>query len=267
MRIASRSTIASALLAVLATLGACSERDDTPASHAPVGGDTVASAGASGARPTSPAPSRPASPRRATESAGRATRPHLPRHVALGDVDLTGIGHDRGSLNAPVVIIDFSDFGCPYCGRFTRETYPIIEREYVRTGKVFFKYVPFVVGMFPHSAEATRAVECVADQGRFWPMADHVYEAQSYWKRSGDPRALLMGIAGVVGADTAAVSQCYRDGRTDRRTARANDVAETIGVRVTPSFVVNERPIQGALPLAEFRKVIDAAILAASTQR
>lgn len=189
-----------------------------------------------------------------------------PRRVTLGDIDLTGIGYDRGSPNAPVVVIDFSDFGCPYCGQFTRQSYPAIEREYVSTGKVFFKYVPFIVGMFPHSAEATRAVECTAEQGRFWPMADHVYEAQKVWKSGGDPRLLLTAIAGVVGADTAAVSRCYSDRHTDARTARATDAANRLGVRVTPSFIVNERPIEGALPLAEFRKVLDAALLVKSAK-
>ena len=122
----------------------------------------------------------------------RAPRVNGPRHVMLGDLDLTGVGYDAGSVTAPVVLIDFSDFGCPYCAQFTRETYPAIEREYVRTGKVFF---------------------------------------------------------------------------TDPRTTRANDVASTIGVRVTPSFLVNDRPVQGALPLADFRKVIDAALLLEAAKR
>lgn len=207
----------------------------------------------------------PAAPNASTPP--RTPRVNGPRRVMLGDLDLTGIGHDAGSATAPVVLIDFSDFGCPYCAQFTRETYPTIEREYVRTGKVFFKYVPFIVGMFPHAREATRAVECAAEQGLFWPMADHVYDAQRSWKGGEDPAPLFMEIAGVVGADTSKVSGCYRDGRTDARTARANDVAATIGVRVTPSFVVNDRPVQGALPLAEFRKVIEAALLVEAAKK
>ena len=74
-----------------------------------------------------------------------------------GGIDLTGIGYDRGSSSAPVVMIDLSDFACPYCAEFSKETYPAIEKEYVKTGKLFFKYVPFLVGSFPHSDEATRA--------------------------------------------------------------------------------------------------------------
>ena len=185
----------------------------------------------------------------------------------LGGVDLTGVGYDRGSVTAPVVMIDLSDFACPYCGEFSRETFPSIEREYVRTGKVFFKYVPFVVGSFPHSAEATRATECAADQGAFWPMMQRVYEAQGAWRSGGNPYPVLSGIASAAGLDTARIRACYDSKRSDVRTARATGVATDLGVRVTPSFIVNERPIQGALPLAEFRKVIDAALLVSQLKK
>lgn len=187
--------------------------------------------------------------------------------MVVEGIDITGVGYDVGNPSAPVVLIDFSDFGCPYCAKFTLETYPVLEREYVRTGKVFFKYVPFTVGMFPHAAEATRAVECAAEQGRFWSMADRVYEAQSEWKRAGDPRSLLLGIGGTVGADTAELARCYGDRHTDSRTARTNAVANDIGVRVTPSFIVNGRGVEGALPLADFRRVIDAALLLETTRK
>jgi len=281
MKITSTRAVA---VAMLAALGACSHESDsrtTPDSTIALA--TVRAAAADTAHVSSPSTAAPASAPEATPVASSGAAAHAtapiatarparptrsgPRHVEIAGVDLTGIGYDQGNVNAPVVVIDFSDFGCPYCAQFTRETYPVIEREYVKTGKVFFKYVPFVVGMFPHAAEATRVAECVGDQGRFWTMADHLYEAQSEWKRATDPRPLLLGIASVVGADTSVVSQCYRDGRSERRTARANDAANTLGVRVTPSFLVNERPIQGALPLPEFRKVIEAALLVAQLHR
>ena len=200
---------------------------------------------------------------RAAPAAERAParQPAGPRKVLLGDFDLTGIGYDRGSATAPVVMIDLSDFSCPYCGAFSLQTYPAIEREYVKTGKVFFKYVPFVVGSFPHSREVTRATECAAEQGGFWPMMTRVYESQREWRKGGDPFPLLSGLASSAGLDTARLRECYLSGRTDARTARASNLANALGVRVTPSFIINERPVQGALPLADFRKVIDAALL------
>lgn len=244
MRHAHNGLLATALLV---TAAACADGDGRPA-HATAGTTT----GAVAAVDSSP-----------HADAGSTT----PRHVVLGDVDLTGIGYDAGSADAPVVIIDFSDFGCPYCAQFTRQSYPAIEREYIRTGKVFFKYVPFIVGMFPHSGEATRAAECAGEQGRFWPMADNVYDAQGDWKRSSDPRASLMRAATAAAADTTKLASCYADRHTDARTRRATDIADRLGVRVTPSFVVDGRPVEGALPLPEFRRVIDAALATAKSPR
>jgi protein-disulfide isomerase len=214
------------------------------------------------AAPSTPiaAETRPA-PGAMKKDAAQATAGVKPRRIMLGDVDLTGVGYDVGSPTAPVVMIDLSDFACPYCGEFSLTTYPTIEREYVKTGKVLFKYVPFIVGSFPNSAEATRAVECAAEQGAFWPMMTHVYEGQGRWRKSGDPYAVLSGIAGGAGLDTARIGSCYASRRTDVRTAKASSIASDLGVRVTPSFVVNERPVQGALPIEEFRKVIDAALM------
>ena len=185
----------------------------------------------------------------------------VPRRVVIGGVDLTGLGYDQGDPLAPVVIVDFSDFACPYCAEFSLETYPAIAREFVSTGKVLFKYMPFVAGSFRHAREATRAVECAAEQGRFWEMLDRVYAAQREWKTASDAVPVLAREAAAAGLDTARAAACYASGRTDARTARLTNVANDIGVRVTPSFLVNDRPVQGALPLADFRKVIEAALL------
>ena len=185
----------------------------------------------------------------------------------FGGVDFTGIGHDRGNRSAPVVLVDLSDFACPYCGEFSREVYPALDREYVQTGKVLFKYIPFVAGSFPHAAQATRAAECVAEQGKFWVMVDRLYATQSEWKRGNAVDAQMAALAGTTGADSARYATCYADRHTDRRTALATDLANEIGVRVTPSFLVNGKPVQGALPLAEFRKQIETALLITQSGR
>lgn len=189
------------------------------------------------------------------------------RHVDVLGVDLTGLGYDRGSANAPVVIVEFSDFACPYCGSFARETYPQIEEEYVKTGKVFFKYIPFVAGPFPHANEATRAAECAADQDRFWPALDQIFALQGEWKPASDPMPALLRALTLAGADTGRAAACIASGRTDARTRRATAAANDFGVRVTPSFLVSERPIQGALPIKDFRRVIEAALIVAGLHK
>lgn len=242
---------------------------DTPGAdslRAVSAGQEAAAATHAAAEAATAEPAPAASPRRG--GGARAPNPTNPRpatstgrrRVMLGDLDLTNIGHDRGDPDAPLVLIDFSDFGCPHCGTFARETYPVIDREYVQTGKVYLKYVPFLAG-FANGREATRAAECAADQGKFWEMADAVYAAQARWQQAWDPHAELRSVAGTVGVDDAAYWSCYGVHRPDDRTRRATDAAEQVGVRVTPSFVLNGRPIEGALPLDAFRRLLDAGLL------
>lgn len=182
------------------------------------------------------------------------------RVIRVGGVDLTSVGYDRGNPSAPVALVELSDFGCPYCGQFARETYPAIDREYIRTGKVFFKSVQFVMGSFPNAAEAARAAECAADQRLFWAMSDRLYATQPAWKGASSPGPILVRDAAAIGLDTARFGACYGTGDMHARTRLATAAANLLGVRATPSFLVNGRPIEGALPLNAFRTVLDDAI-------
>lgn len=181
------------------------------------------------------------------------------RRVVVAGVDLTNVGYNKGSPTAPVVVVDLSDFGCPYCGQFARETYPTLDKEYVQTGKVFFKYVPIVMGVFPNGKEAARAAECAGDQRKFWPMHERLYATQNEWKRNSAPFALYQQYAAAIGLDRARFASCYNGQDTHPRTKLATDAAKLLGVRATPSFLVNGRPIEGVLPIEEFRKVLNDA--------
>lgn len=185
--------------------------------------------------------------------------------VSLGGVDLTGAGYDRGDPRAPVVVVEFSDFGCPYCARHALETFPVLEREFVATGRVLWKYVPFVMGMFPNGDRAARAAECAGEQGAFWPMHDRVYAEQRAWKTGGEPDALFARAAAGLGLDAARFASCYQEGRPDARTARNNEASQMLGVRATPTFFVNGRRAEGAIPLDVFRRVLNEMATATAT--
>ena len=221
----------------------------------------VTTSAAPAATAASPTPAKPA------RDLPRAPARTRPRRIVFGGVDFTGVGHDRGSQSAPVVLIDMSDYACPYCAEFSLKTYPALDREYVQTGKVLFKYIPFVVGSFRHGEQATRAAECAADQGQFWLMSDRIYSTQTEWKRGNAIDAQMAALAGTIPIDSAQFSACYVERRTEPRTERANELVNSIGLRVTPSFLVNGHPVQGALPLAEFRKQIETALLLERSKR
>ena len=210
-------------------------------------GAVVALSAACGADPAPAAQQQPASAPGSSSSSVAATR------VVVGGLDLTSVGYDRGDPRAPIVIVDLSDFGCGYCARHALETLPSLDREYIATGKVFYKYVPFVMGMFPNGELAARAAECAGEQDRFWPMHDSVYARQRDWKRGSDPNGVFTTLARQVVPDPRRWAACYSSDRRAERTRAANQVAGRLGVRATPTFFVNGQLVEGALPLDVLR--------------
>jgi len=184
----------------------------------------------------------------------------LDRQLALsGMMDPAAAGHVRGAAAAPVTVIEFGDFGCPYCALFATQTYPVLHREYVETGRVRWRTVQFVLGTFPNGGEAARAAECATEQGEpaFWAMHDLLYARQREWKRAGDPEALFGRYAADAGLDTERFGSCYRENRSHLRVMASNALAAESGVRATPTFFINGMRVQGALPLEQFRMVLD----------
>ncbi len=171
-------------------------------------------------------------------------------------------GYDRGSTRASITVLEFADFGCRYCARFAAETYPHLAAEFVKTGKVRWKYVPFVLGMFPHGDEAAQAAECAADQGRaaFGSMHDRLYGQQDQWKTAADPGAEFRSYAQVSGLDVPRFASCFASKEPDERLRAANNLADRMAVRATPTFFVNGYRVEGALPVEQFRAVLLEAL-------
>jgi len=180
----------------------------------------------------------------------------------LPDVPLEDLFHELAESGATVTVVEFSDFGCPYCGQFERSTFPALRDEFVKTGKVRWRFVPFVLGMFPNGFEAMRASTCVAEQSpdAFWVMHDTLFAQQDVWKASRYPDQLFRSYAVVAGADGDAFTSCFEHGRSAERVTAANALAQRSSVRSTPTFFVNGTMVQGALPLQEFRNVILEAL-------
>lgn len=171
-------------------------------------------------------------------------------------IDLRTIGYSQGAADAPVVVYEFSDFGCPFCSLFAKGSYPVLYEEFIATGKVRWTYVPFAMGMFPNGDGAARAAECAGEQEAFWGMHDRLYDNPNEWKGSRNPAALFSEYAQQLALDTEQFATCYREGRQDARTAVNNRAADALRVRATPSFFINGRLVEGALPLEQFQMVL-----------
>lgn len=185
-------------------------------------------------------------------------------------LDLSQLGYNRGSVEAPLKLIEFSDFGCGFCRRFHRETFGSLEAEFVETGRIEWKFLPFITGMFENSLAVTEAAECVLEQdgARFEAFSDRLWERQSEWKGSEAPDALARRWAEELGADMGRFDSCVAEDRRLERIAGATVTARQLGIRGTPTFwIVGYGPLQGALPLEMFRGILGTVVAEVEARR
>lgn len=163
-----------------------------------------------------------------------------------------------GEEDAPVVLVEFSDFQCPFCGKFSTETLPQLEEKYVKTGKVKLVYRDFPLEFHPEAELAAMAAECADEQGKFWEYHDVLFANQELL---GD--ANYKKWAEDLGMDTEQFNGCYK-GLKYLNEVRA-DMADgqKYGVSGTPAFFVNGKLISGAQPYTVFEQEIEAALAAA----
>jgi protein-disulfide isomerase len=161
-----------------------------------------------------------------------------------------------GSPDAPVTLIEYSEYLCPYCRRFVLETMPLIEEEYIDTGKVKLVFRDYPV----HGQGAIAmgmVAECAADQDKFWEMHVILFERVEEWSQSEDVLATILGYADELGLDGDVYTTCLEEGAVVERIREDYEVGIQDGVDATPTFFVNGTMIRGAQPLEEFQKVID----------
>jgi len=174
------------------------------------------------------------------------------------DIDLSRLGFNEGDEeNAVVRIVEFSDFGCVFCARFHMNDYEVLHQEFIAGGDVLWKYVPITIGGFPNGEAAAISGECAGAQNRFAPMRDLLYETREEWMaETGDLDGLFRSYAQQAGLDVDAFDACVQGDAAEARLAEANQLAVSLGVRGTPTFIVEGFPVQGAPPLDSFQDAL-----------
>ena len=165
-------------------------------------------------------------------------------------------GGAKGSPQAKVTIIEFSDFQCPFCGRFAFTTGRELDEAYVKTGKVRFIYRHFAF-LGQESIWASEATECAGEQGQFWPYHDKLFASQRGENRGAFGKENLKGFARELGLDGKAFDACLDAGRYADKVRSDTEDGKRQKVSGTPTFFINGRVLEGARPLADFRAVIE----------
>jgi protein-disulfide isomerase len=182
---------------------------------------------------------------------------------------VTDDGRIRGRADAPITLLEYSDFTCGYCGKFFRETWPRLLAKYIETGKVRFVYRDYPRSDQGIGIEAAVAARCAGAQGRYWPMHDRLFS-----ERGRLDSGSFKGYAKAIGLDEAAFAKCFDEREYLESIFRDRQEANRWGFRGTPGFILmrtaggptEKEPaiaIPGAVPFEDFAEEIDRMLATA----
>lgn len=179
----------------------------------------------------------------------------------------------EGNSTAHIAIIEYGDFECPACGAFSREVYPQIVTNYIKTEKVKYFYRDFTMTIHPHAIPAARAAHCAGEQGKFWEMHDSLFANQAALAEKD-----LADRARGLGLDAAALMQCLSSDRYLDAIRKSSAEAQAMGVNATPTFLLGvmsangdvvkiEKTVVGAYPYATFKVFLDNLLASETVAR
>lgn len=175
-------------------------------------------------------------------------------------------GPSRGSVSAALTLVEFSDFQCPYCKKFSSDTYGLIDQNYIASGKLrhVFKHYP-LQSIHPNAMDASVAAECANNQRKFWEYRDILFERQDEWKNAEHVREWFLHYAKELDLDQKDFESCL-DSDESVQAVRA-DIQEgsRYGVSGTPTFFLGNDDkgyvgIAGAYSYETFKSIIDKSL-------
>lgn len=167
-----------------------------------------------------------------------------------------------GDLGAPVTLIEYGDYQCPFCARFFTQTESAVRSNYIEQGKVNMVFRNFQF-LGPESVAAAEAAECAKDEGKFWAFHDALYEEESKdgVEHNGNlNRTLFLRIAGELGLNGNKFADCIDSGKYTELIEKDYEAAQGAGVNSTPTSFVNGTRIVGAQPFSVFQAAIEQAL-------
>lgn len=167
-----------------------------------------------------------------------------------------------GSPDAPITIIEYTDFQCPYCGRHFAETYPLIQQNYVDKGLVRYVFKDFPLNFHLQAQDAAEAARCANDQEAYLAMHDYLFETQAEWSGREDAVELFIGYAKVLELDVDTFTECLTSDKYAEAVQIDYNEGLQIGISGTPSFLVNGTLVVGAVPYPSFDQALQTLLAA-----
>lgn len=157
-----------------------------------------------------------------------------------------------GNPDAPVTIVEFSDFECPFCAAFYQNTLPQIEENYIKTGKVKLVFRDFPLPFHANAQKAAEAAECAGEQGKFWEMHDIIFDNQTTISAAD-----LKNYAINLNLNSIQFNDCLDSGKYADEVGKDMNDGSAAGVTGTPTFFINGEKLVGAQPFSVFEEILD----------
>jgi protein-disulfide isomerase len=189
-------------------------------------------------------------------------QPGAPQPTKIAAVNIDG-APTKGKADAPVTMVEFADFQCPFCGRFVTDSLQQIMKKYVDTGQVKFVYEQYPLPFHPNAQPAAMAAECANAQGKFWPMHDKLYATQTTWE-SQDSAAVkntFKQYAAGLGLNAQSFNSCLDSSKYSDKIQKQSSLGSQYGVSGTPTFYIGNpkagyTQVVGAQPITSFEQLI-----------
>jgi protein-disulfide isomerase len=165
----------------------------------------------------------------------------------------------KGSPTAPVTVYEMSDFQCPYCKKFALETFPQLERDYIRTGKVRWVFINFpLTSVHAHASAAAELALCAAKQRAFWRVHDLLFQHQETWAPLKEAGPFFVSLADSARLSKKTLLSCLETPATLNAVRADAEGAARSGATSTPTFYIEGGLLEGAQPPEVFRQVLDS---------
>jgi protein-disulfide isomerase len=203
----------------------------------------------------------------AMQARGSGPTPRIVAELPPGDAGKAQ-PYVYGRPDAPVTISEFADFECPACAQFATLTEPDVRKRLADAGQVSIRFYDFPLDQHRNSVLASLSAACAADQNKFWEMHDRIFAGQDAWATrpgesdgSANRRAsrLFAEYAKAIGLDEAAWSTCVEEQRHLERIRANRQLGIQRQVRSTPTFIVGNQMVPGALSYDALKRLVDQA--------
>ena len=196
--------------------------------------------------------------------AGAGVQQPPPTKIASVNTDGAPV---KGNPNAPVTMVEFADFQCPFCGRFVSDSLQQIEKKYVDTGQVKFVYEQYPLPFHPNAQPGAMTAECANAQGKFWPMHDKLYATQTTWENldNATVKNTFKQYAASLGLNAQSFNSCLDSSKYSDKIQKESSLGSQYGVSGTPTFYIGNQKagytqLVGAQPITSFEQTDKTSI-------